>query len=275
MSDFKIERKNPPQNFFNDLYHYLIRMRWPLFVGFVLCLFLSLNGLFALLYYLQPDSLGLETEFKTAFFFSVQTFSTVGYGHLNPQTDYADIVAAIEIFVGMVYMALTTGLFFSKFSLPKSKILFPDKILITKMNGEDALIFRIANARNNRIMDAEIALHFLYDEVTQEGVPLRRFEELPLVKNKTPLFSLSLLGIHSIAGGALAGIREQEVLAKRIEFIISVKGVDETYGQSIHATKLYGPEEIHWGGKYADILSMDDPKHRKIDFSKFNQIIDL
>ncbi len=274
MARDQIKRINPPQNIFNDLYHYLIKMRWPNFIFSSFLLFVLLNLIFAYLYSLEPHSLGEENPFfKDYFFFSVQTFSTVGYGNLGPKTVYANILSSIEIFVGMLYMALTTGLVFSKFALPKSKILFTKAILKTMFDGEECLLFRIANGRSNKIMDAQLQMHVLYNKETAEGMTLRRFEELKLAKERTPYFSLSLFGRHVISQGPLAGMSLEELREKNAEFVISFKGVDETYGQMIHATHLYTMKELEIGGMFADILEFEDKTVVKINFDKFNKVL--
>lgn len=274
MGKNQIKRINPPQNIFNDLYHYLIKMRWPFFIFSSFLLFIFLNLIFAFLYSIEPDSLGAENPFfKDYFFFSIQTFSTVGYGNLGPKTVYANILSSIEIFVGMLYMALTTGLVFSKFALPKSKILFTQKILKTEFDKEDCLLFRIANGRSNKIMDAQLQMHVLYNTKTAEGMTLRRFEELNLVKERTPYFSLSLFGRHIISQGPLADMSLDELRDKNAEFVISFKGVDETYGQMIHATYLYTMDELKPGGMFADILEFEDKRVVKINFDKFNKVL--
>lgn len=270
---YNIRKKNVPISFRNDLYYTLMKMSWGKLVLFFLGVYLILNLSFALLYFFIPGAITGDQKFSNAFFFSVQTLSTVGYGSISPANTFGNIVSVVEMFIGMLSMALMTGLIFSKFSLPKDQIVFTNKALLTTLNGERTLMFRLANARSNRIMNAQIDFTMLKDEVTKEGIELRRFEELKLRKSKTPFFSLSLIGMHVVdETSPLYNMTDEQIKSSSIEFVVSLLGHDDTYGQTIHATKMYQAHELVCGGRFADILFRDKDGSRLIDFKDFNKI---
>ena len=181
---YKIIQKNSPENQYLDLYHNLLKTSWLKVFGIYVLLFLVINLLFAWLYKLVPGSLTTAaTDFKSAFFFSVQTFSTVGYGTISPQNLYGNIIVVLEIMTGVVSMAVTTGLVFAKFSRPSAKIIYSKNLLFTQFDGNKVLMFRMANARSNNIISANVELHYLYSTVTPEGVSIVRFLPLKLQKS--------------------------------------------------------------------------------------------
>lgn len=273
---YQITRKNAPISPFRDLYHRTVKLSWPRFLSLIASLFLILNFIFAGLYSVEPSGLHpQDNSFSDRFFFSIHTFSTVGYGTFSPSSLYTNIVVSLEIFIGLISMALTTGLLFAKFSLPSAKVLFTKKILITKMDGQEALVFRLANARSNQVIESKVRINVLYDEYTKENQHFRRFVELDLRRSTTPIFSLSLTCVHEITDRSpvkklLQRIRDKD----NVEFLVSISGLDDTYGQNIHALNVYGPNDIHWGGQWADVLDVGEAGVRSIDFKHFDTIID-
>jgi len=250
-------------------------MPWRWFILLCLLFFLLINLFFAALYSLSPQGLApVETTYWQNFFFSVQTFTTVGYGALSPQNYFTGFISSIEAFTGVFSTALMTGLMFSKYSRPTAKILFADKILLTSMHGKKSIVARLANTRANRIMNADLSLTMLIDEKTPEGVSIRRFYDLPLVRPRTPIFALGLLVTHEVAPGSVLDhlIANQQ---SDIELLVSMEGHDETLGQTIYATKMYRYEEINFGGRFADILKRLPDGTRVLDFEPFHKIVDV
>lgn len=277
MSYFKIIRLNAKGSLKSDLYYQLITLSWPKLLIFILILFIFLNLLFASLYYLIPNSLNQDTSFLDCFYFSVHTMSTVGYGHLHPVGHLSNLVASLEIFVGLILVALLTGLFFNKFSLPRGRFLFSKKILYTNFNGSKHLLFRLANARSNKIMNAEVQLNLLRSYTTDEGIQMRKIYDLKLNRPKTSIFTLSLLVLHKIEDPELLEILESNDSEKLsdLEFIASITGHDDTYGQTIHDTHIYSHQQILKDHLFKDILTVQKDGSRIIDFQFFNQTVPL
>lgn len=273
-NNFVIERKNAPRSWLVDNYYKLIRLSWSRLIVFTFLFYLGVNLIFGFLYFLlreglNPPNLG----FWQCYFFSVHTFSTVGYGNISPGTIGVDFVTVLEIFFGLLFMALLTGLFFSKFSQPTARFIFTDKILLTRHRGRKALLFRVANVRNNRVMDAQITMNALYNETTEEGITFRRIEDLPLDRSHTPTFVLSFTGAHFVEKGSFTeSLLARARAGENVEFLISIRGLDDTFGQTIHASRVYGAEDLVEGGQFEDILSIKENRVRSVDFANFNRL---
>src|SRR5437762_13440975 len=159
-----------------DSYHWVLSLTWPQFALFLVVSHLALNTLFALLYALNPVSIGemQPGSFLAAFFFSVETLATVGYGHMFPATFYGHVVVTVEIFVGTVWFAVITGLIFVRFSRPTARIVFSNSIAIGQHDRKPTLMFRVANLRHTTMVEAEFRLTFSRDERISEGGEIRR-----------------------------------------------------------------------------------------------------
>ena len=199
----------------SDLYHALLTIRWIwFFLGFVATFWL-LNTLFGTLYYLSKGIGGAaEVSFLDCFFFSVQTLSTVGYGHLHPTNLTANILVAIEILLGLFLISTLTGLIFARFSRPKARILFSSVAVVHERDGVPALPFRLANERNTHVAEAHMKVLLLRDFVTSEGHQMPRFLDLKLVRDETPALLLSWTVMHVInADSPLYGISPEDFSA--------------------------------------------------------------
>ena len=178
---------------FNDFYHLVVRMTWPRFLVSFVIVFLVANLIFGFLYYLQEDSVaGLkETGFLEYFFFSVQTLATIGYGAMYPQTLYGHILVTIEAMIGLLGLGMFAALAFARLSLPRSRVVFSQPVVINAFEGVPALMFRVANERNNRIIGAEVELSLFIQQTTKEGLSMRRVYDLGLMRHHTPMLALT------------------------------------------------------------------------------------
>ncbi|MDO9181120.1 MAG: ion channel, partial [Bacteriovorax sp.] len=230
---------------------------------------------FALLYLAVPGSISAAAnDLQSAFFFSVQTFSTVGYGNISPNNLYGNIIVVLEIMTGVISMALTTGLVFAKFSKPSAKIIYSNNLLLTKFDGLDVLMFRMANARSNNIISANVELHYIYATTSPEGVSIVRFLPLKLIKSYSPVFSLSWSVFHSIDNESpFFGKSREEILALKNELVVILKGTDGTFSQNIYDMYRYVTKDILFNHQFIDILERLDDGTRVIDYSKFHLTI--
>lgn len=276
MQVLKIIRKNGPQNFLSDLYYHLMNMGWGPFLSLFLVLFIVLNIIFAGLYCAFPGSTNGSGGFIENIFFSVHTLSTVGYGNISPVGLAGNIISSIEIFTGMLSLAVMTGLIFAKFSIPKAQILFSDKLLLTNYNGVPHLMIRIANVRSNRIMNATAGMTLLRKETSPEGIQLRKMYNLKLVRSETPIFSLSLTIMHPIdSSSPLYGISEEEILNHKFGLTATLTGLDETIGQTISTSNFYGVKDLIINKQFVDILEIEANGDTIINFDKFNDFRDI
>ena len=269
---FKVIKKNSPEGRHRDLYHNLLKISWlNLFLVYVV-FFILINFVFAALYLMRPGSISVAGyDFKSAFFFSVQTFSTVGYGIITPISLYGNLIVVLEIMTGVVSIAVTTGLVFAKFSKPSAKIIYSKNLLITKFDGENVLMFRMANSRSNNIISANVEMHYLFSSISPEGIKIVRFLPLKLKKSYSPVFSLSWSVFHPIdSDSPFFEKSPKEIKDLRYEFIVILKGTDGTFSQNIYDMNQYQVDDILFNHHFVDILERQADGTRVIDYDKFH-----
>lgn len=257
-----------------DPYHLMLTVPWFGFLLIIAFFYLATNALFALLYLLQPDSIANARpgSFVDAFFFSVQTLASIGYGAMYPQTLYANIIVTLEAMVSLMSIALITGLAFARFSRPTARVLFSQFAVIAPYNSVPTLMFRTANQRRNQILEAQIQVYLMRDETSHEGQTMRRFYELKLLRQNTPSFSLSWTIMHAIdANSPLSDMTPEMMRATQTALVVSLSGIDETVVQPIHARYTYTAAEILWDHGLVDIFHDDSDGYRYLDYSRFHQ----
>src|SRR5277367_6731665 len=242
----------------DDLYHLLLKASWPRVMLLVASMYLGINALFACLYLAGGDCVtGVpKGSFPDAFFFSVQTFSTIGYGVMAPKSAVGSAVVTLEAFCGLVTVAMGTGLMFAKFSRPTARVLFSDKMIIAPRNGEPTLMVRMANERANDIIEASFRVAVLKAEVTAEGERMRRVHDVKLTRGDTPIFTLTFLASHPIdQESPLHGLTPESMAAGEVRFIVTLTGIDATFASTIHARHVYNAEDVVWNARFADVIS--------------------
>jgi inward rectifier potassium channel len=263
----------------SDFYHFLLSMRWPFFFLLIICGYIATSFVFSLAYF-WIGPLGLSGASKASsleffldcFFFSVQTVSTLGFGHVIPTGLTANIVVVVEAFYGIISIAIVTGLIFVRFSRPTSKVIFSDVAIITKHQGKDCFIFRMANSRMNRVAEATVSAVFLKDTVSLEGMRLRQQFDLPIVRQRSLVFAVSWMVIHEIdERSPLFGLQDKDLEEQGIEILVALRGFDETFSQDIHARHSYADHEIRWNVRFTDIVKRVDGK-LWLDIANISQI---
>jgi inward rectifier potassium channel len=244
-------------------YHYLLTVSWPRFLGLVITFFLVTNALFGALFLaLGPGALsgvddgGLGARFLQCFFFSVQTFATIGYGQMAPAGVAANLVVTLEALVGLLGFALATGLLFARFSRPTARILFSEVALIAPYRGITSFQFRIANARQNELIEVKAQVLFARFRDGRAGQTTREFLPLELERDRVTFFPLSWTVVHPIdAGSPLFGLTREDLLQSDAEFLILLSGMDETFAQIVHARSSYKADEIVWGARFTNLFN--------------------
>lgn len=267
-------RKGLPSELRLDLYYFLIQGTWTQILVVMFGMFMLSNVVFALLFLLEPGSIGGagEADFFDAFMFSVQTLSTIGYGAMSPATAYGDLIVTLEAAVGIIAVALATGIMFAKASRPESAVLFSEQLLITTWHGLPTLNFRAANARGNELVDASVSLTVLMDEVSAEGHHLRRLRDLPVTRERTPIFTLTWSVQHPIdEDSPLHGVDWSDDPGSRVLLIIvTIKGHDATYGQTTHAQQTYYADDVVVGHRFVDVISQLPDGRLMVDYDVFH-----
>jgi inward rectifier potassium channel len=273
-----IQRFGLEQRVWDDLYHSLLRMPWGLFLLLTGGLYVGVNLVFALAYLLQPDSLANAKpgDLGDAFFFSVQTMATIGYGAIAPKTLYANILVVIEAWVGLLGVAMITGLMFARFSRPTARVRFSEYAVVAERDGVPALMFRAANQRSNQILEAKLWVTLVRNDQTEEGEFLRRISELPLVRSQSAFFQLTWTAVHPIdEHSPLYGETLESLRQKQAEVVVTLTGTDETVAQNIHARYSYIPDEIVWNHRFADMFIHTGPGKMHLDYGKFDELLPL
>ncbi len=262
---FNVSRGGLPLGASLSLYHALLTMTWTRFLIVVLAYYVSVNAAFGFVYAalgsgaLESSDPTLGTGFARGFFFSVETFSTVGYGNISPRGMSANALVLVEILTGLMSITLATGMLFARIARPTARILFSRSAVIAPYRGITALEFRIANARKNQILElqAKVLLSRLEDGV-------RRFHTLSLERSSVAFFPLSWTIVHPIdETSPLSGMTEESLRVSDAELLILLTGIDETFAQSVHARSSYKHDEIVWNAKFVSILSVSE-KDRSI-----------
>jgi len=271
-----IVRVGTANGYLSDLYHLLLVSSWSRLLLLLGLVFVGSNCLFALAYLLAGDSIqgGRPGSFADAFFFSVQTMATIGYGHMVPRTLWANILVAVESLVSLLGLAVVTGLTFAKFSRPTARVLFSRVSVIAPWDGVPSLIFRMANQRGNHIAEARVHVILARNETTAEGDVFRRLRDLQLVRDETALFALTWTAIHPISDISPLNHATRESLAEsEAEIIVSLTGLDESFSETVHARHSYRAEDIVWGARFVDILLRLPDGRRQVDYTRFHDVI--
>ena len=256
-----------------DLYHAMLNMPWSVFLLTALAVFLALNSIFSLLY--MMDAKGIANarpgNFWDTFLFSVSTIASANYSKLVPQSAYTDSVFVFETFVDYIYLAFLTSLIFARFSRPMARVVFSNVAIVAPFDGVPTLMFRAANQRANSILDAEAKVTLARRQTTQEGIVMRRFEELKLVRERSSLFALSWTVMHRIDDTSpLNGLTEDRLRSEDMELIVLLSGTDETIAARIYARFSYSPDSILWNRRFVDVLSRTTSGRRLVDLNRFH-----
>jgi inward rectifier potassium channel len=258
-----------------DPYHLLLTIPWLGFMGIVSIAYLSINALFAVAYLAGGDCLegARPGSFVDAFFFSVQTLGSIGYGAIHPKTFYANSIVTLEAISSLLLIAVVTGLAFARFSRPTAKLLFSKFIIVTSHNRQPTLMFRVANERHNFILEATAQIYLIIDEMTEEGESMRRIHELKLIRQRTPSLVLTWTIMHSIdPDSPLYGLTKADLERRRANISVLISGVDETVAYSISGRYSYDNQEILFDRRFEDIILKADNGDRYFDYSRFHQV---
>lgn len=261
-----------------SIYHSLLHMSMGKFFLVVLLFYTSINLVFATLYFLigvnqlvGTDGTTAFMQFMDAFFFSSQTLTTVGYGHVAPAGMAANIVASTESLVGILSFALVTGLIYGRFARPKAFIVFSHNMLISPYKDGRALMFRVATYKNNHLTDVEalatIALH-----VDENGTPVTRFYGLKFEISKINSLALSWTIVHAInEDSPLFGYTSEDIKDSEFELIVSIKAFDDHFSNIVQQRTSYTSSELVYGARFTPMFhKASTGTHTILDLDKIN-----
>lgn len=271
-----VKRIGAPRDLIADLYHVLLSLSWGQIALILGSLYCGLSLFFAVLYAAGGNCINgaRPGHLQDYFFFSVQTLATIGYGVMHPIGDYANLLVSLEAFCGLMAFSLMTGLIFSKFSMPNARVLFTQKAVLGRRDGMPALMFRVANARGNHIVEARFNLTLNRCEPVEGDPNYRRFHRLALVVPESPLFVLSFTATHIIdEQSPLYGLSLSQMQAADCNFTLTLIGLDALVSQTVHARRNYDATAIVENARFADTLFRQEDGSFVLDYHKFDEVV--
>ncbi len=270
----RIERRGVARSGLGDVFHGLMTMRLLALLALLAGSIVLINLIFGVIYAIaggiggaRPGDLGDDV------FFSVQTFSTTGYGALYPRSIVANSIASVEIIIGLLATALATGLLFARLSRPQARVLFSRIMVVHRLRGENSLMFRVANQRRNQLTDARMTLTLIRDELDEDANAMRRLIDLPLERANSPAFALSWTVIHRLGPDSpLYGLDEAAMKAQNMVLLAMLTGLDDTLLATVAARHIYGPADIRFGARFADIFDRAEDGTFAIAYTLFHEL---
>jgi len=257
-----------------DVYLWLLASTWRRFFALVLAAYLGANAVFALGYLALGDAIeeARPGHFGDAFFFSVQTMATIGYGKMAPRGIGANALVTVEALVGLLGLALVTGVVFAKFSRPTARVRFSAVAVVTPFDGVPSLLFRMGNERGNQIAEAAVHLVLVREERTAEGEVVRRLHELRLRRDRSAFFALTWTVVHPITPDSpLYGVTPEAFAASGSDLIVALTGWDDAFAQTVHVRHAYGAGQVRWGERFEDVLTTLPDGRPAIDYRLFDR----
>ncbi len=257
-----------------DVYHTLMRLRWSATLALIAAGFVLVNVVFAATYMLVGGVNGSNGGFFDAFAFSVETFGTIGYGNLYPASTAANVLMIIQSIVSLICTALATGLVFTKFSRPTTRIGFSKYAVITQHEGKRTLIFRAGNRRSNVIVEATIHVVAVYTTVTAEGETFYRAIDLPMVRDRQVGMTRGWTLMHVIDDKSPLYQKDAKQLAEmELELYIALTGIDDTMMQSVHAVHMYHDDDIRLDHRFVDTVIPTVDGRYVVDMRNFDRVV--
>jgi inward rectifier potassium channel len=272
---YEFRKKGVSQFDLRDPYHLAVTLTWPRFLAALLALYLSVTTLFASFYLIIPGSVANARPYglADAFFFSLETLATVGYGEMYPATFYGHMVAATEIICGVAFTAILTGLIFIRFSRPRAKFVFAANPVVATHNGQPTLMVRVGNGRVAVLADAAAKLNVLLSNVTSEGRLFRSAQELRLERSHVPIFPLSWTLMHVLdTRSPLHGYDLARFIEADARLFVTFEARDPMLSTVVHDIRNYAPQDVRFGMRYADAVTTGDDGTPVIDLDRIGAL---
>jgi inward rectifier potassium channel len=275
LGSYEFKKKGVSRFDLRDPYHLAVALTWPQFLTALLALYLSVNVVFATLFWLVPGSVAnaRSDSFADAFFLSIETLATVGYGEMYPATLYGHVVAAIEIVCGLAFTAILTGLTFVRFSRPRAKLIFAANPVVAMHNGNPTLMVRIGNGRAAVLADAKAHLNVLLSETSAEGNLFHRAQELPLERAHIPIFPLFWTLMHVLdERSPLHGYDAAQAIEADAQVFVTLEARDPTLATMVHDIRNYAAKDIRFDMRYADAVTTAEDGTPVLDLTRIGEL---
>jgi len=261
-------------------YLFMVSTSWPIFAVMIFGGYLIANLLFAFLYLgigaehlLGADISTGSQRFLSAFFFSAQTMTTLGYGRISPDGLTTNIVASIQALVGLLTFAIATGLLFGRFSRPVARLAFSQQMIVAPYQSGTSLQFRIANRRSNNLMEVEAQILMMTVEPSDRGL-LRKYKPLTLERSSIQFLPLTWTVVHPIdETSPLWGLTADQLADQKAEFLVLIKAFDDTFYQTVHVHQSYRYDEIVWGMRFVSAFEEDSKGGMVLHLKRLSEII--
>lgn len=267
-------RLGAPRVGWHDVYYGFLVLPWSAFFLSLAGLYLLLNLGYAVLLASRPGSIhGAQPgSLIDAFFFSVETMSTVGFGEMYPATLYGHVIVTMDVVTGVLLVPLATGLMIAKFTLPVARVMFSRNAVVNRFDGAPTLMFRVAAIRENQIIEARMKLTLLRDEETVEGHRYRRMLDLSLVRDASPFFALSWTVMHPIDDASpFHGMGPDECRSQAAQLVAVLTGIDSTTSSTVYARHGYTYADILFDHAFEDVMEVKEDGSVKIDLGRFHR----
>ncbi len=257
---FNVRRSGLPFLSSLNLFHFFLEMKWRTFLSLLLGIYFVSNVVFGLAYAAFGEMALVDTSadptqslFVRGFFFSVQTFATIGYGTIHPVGIIPNLLVTVESYYSLLVNALITGLVFARFARPTARLIYSDIAVVAPYRDITGLMFRLVNGRHNQLI--EVTAQVMFSRlVVENGRPVRRFDLLELERRKVSFFPLAWTVVHPITPDSpLAGLTHEDLVQADAEILILMSAIDETFAQVVHTRTSYKPSQIRFGHKFASI----------------------
>jgi inward rectifier potassium channel len=271
---FEFVKLNAKKADLRDTYHLVLTLSWPGFAAVVFSIYLFINVVFATLYLLEPHAIAEMTpgSFFDAFFFSVETLATVGYGHMYPETYYGHLITMLEIMVGLFGLAVITGLIFVRFSRPTARMHFSKVAVIAPFDGVPNLMIRVANLRHQAMVEPQFRMVLLRNIITAEGDDMRRFHPLKLEFDRLITFPAVLTIRHRIdEESPIFGMTPEDFRQLDVRIIASIVGVDTVIVAPVQSFGDYNDDQIEWNRRFVEIYHQSKENEWTVDYGRIDE----
>ena len=273
---FNVHTKGLHSSLINDFYYRVMLASWPQFFIGAILVYLCINAGFALIYFLGGDMIlnARPNSFIDAYIFSFQTSTTIGYGYLLPKNGITHAIVMVDVFSGLLFVAVLTGLVFARFAKPRASVLFSEQVLITQHCGKPTLLVRLANGRKrSTIVNCRVSAVLMMEDRDPDSIFERRFVDLKLERDNIPIFTLTWTLAHTIdEKSPLYGLDKAGIESFGTLLVITLDGIEDIFAQTVHTNHIYEAKHFLFNKRFANILEQHTDGSRMINYTQFHEV---
>ncbi len=262
----------------SDFYYRVMLASWPQFFIGAILIYLCINAGFALVYFFGDNMIinARPNSFIDAYIFSFQTSTTIGYGYLLPKNGITHVIVMVDVFSGLLFVAVLTGLVFARLAKPKARVLFSQQVVITQHRGQTTLLVRLANGRKrSSIINCHVSAVLMMEDRDPESMFERHFIDMHLQRNNVPIFALTWTLVHTIdEQSPLYGLDKAAIESYGTILIITLDGIEDVFAQTVHTNYIYEAQHFLFNKRFANILTRHSSGSRMIDYTRFDEVED-